>query len=549
MAVRGALGRNVVLFGCLSCPAGWGQTAAVVQEIEIRGTGRQLRLETHSGAPLDKAAVARDVRRLWATRWFEDVRVQAEDTAAGTKVIFQVVEKPRLYLRRVRFEPVHWKRPLAVEPGTPIDHVRSRLLAAALRRSLIDEGYAEAKVEADLIPAGFKRVDLRLRVEPGTRHQVQEVRFSGSPGVETKQLQHALDSTRVRWLRRPAFSDRALQNDVARLRSHYASLGYLDAQVAVGGVEFAQDKARITYAVESGSQSADFPARELCRCLLEARRESERRGELDFAARVRLGERFLPVIETAPSYTVERIEFRGHHALSDSTLRRALVLQEGNLFDRTLLRRSLARIDRLGLFETVTENDVEVRADPRNRSVRITIALRQRPRGRWSLSGPLAPLRVAGAPQFTIASRLPGWGYGLLEASTYYATFSPVALMPPVWRALGVVPRFRAIPFIALERPYLAGQGWQSGFRWSPELGWRGTVASYGTTQLQEALRNLLRANREATPPLSVSLEWADRDNPARAGALLCEAPPPRWAWVRAAGAAAADLLLAPRPF
>ncbi|HYM09768.1 MAG TPA: POTRA domain-containing protein, partial [Bryobacterales bacterium] len=248
-----------------------------------------------------------------------------------------------------------------------------------------------------------------------------------------------------------------------------------------------------------------------------------------------------------PVYTVGRIEFRGNHSFSDATLRRAMLLEEGDPFDRDRLRRSLARLNRLGFFEPLTENDVAMERAPGERRVDLTLSLRQQPRGRWSLSGSIIPFGQDIFPEAGISSRLPGWGRGVLEASTYYAAFSVFGIPSPILRALPHAAPARALPLISLGRPYLPGQAWLSGFSLSPQLGRQGSLATYGMIHADQAIRSVLLPDHPPAPPLEVPIKRAG--GAATSGPLTCEARPPRLGWLRSAGALAADWLLAPRLF
>lgn len=613
--MRGRVNSAVVLLALLVCSPAWADENPFIQSLQVRGSGRPVELETHAGQTLDRARIERDVRRLWATGWFDDVRVEATDTTEGIHLVFTLVEKPRLYLRRVTFEPKNGKRPLRLEPGAAIDPASAARVAAALRQQLIQEGYREAAVEAELIPAGFRQADLRLRVEPGQQHTVEAVRFDGNLGVSAEELRGALRGTRVRrllpgipglwrgWPRRwrgwrlhPPYSESAIQADLERLRSFYLSQGYFEARVSLADVDWANNAATVTFNAEAGpryrirqvemagEQPAETPAlrtdgsfgaRELCRCLLAAQRESEKEGELEFAAQVNLEparSRATPdevdlrvQIETGPAYRVGRIEFFGHHHFSDLTLRRTLRLDEGDLFDSGRLRQSLARLNTLGLFEPLTEADVALARDADGGRVHLTIGLRERPRGRWALSGPLGPVSVAGPLEFRVGSRLPAWGSGPLELSTYTARVGLLAFSHPVLTALALTSQTRLLPVVTLERPYLAGQVWQSGFLLSPQLGWQAMLASYALAQARGAVHAALAPNPAMPPGLVIPVQWTstaedavrlragqaektERQKAGRAGWLLCESPPPRLRWLRVAGATALDLLLAGQP-
>jgi len=271
---------------------------AIIRTLQIRGTQRALALETRAGEAFDLALVERDVRRLWATRWFDDIAVEADESPQGVDMAFVLKEKARFYLRHVRFEPGTERFPVELEDGSAVDAELAARLAGQLRRELVEQGYAEALVDASLVPAGFHKADLVIRVKRGQLYEVEEVRFTGSPGLPLKELRHALTATRARrmlpslgsiwggWRLRAPFSQQRLESDLARLRSLYLSRGYFDARVEVGEVKIEKGKARIVVNVAAGprydARQVEIPAvartipldrgeawfnQEFCRCL------------------------------------------------------------------------------------------------------------------------------------------------------------------------------------------------------------------------------------------------------------------------------------------
>lgn len=568
------------------------QEQPLIHLLQIEGTRRPVELETRAGQPLDPARIERDVRRLWATGWFDDIRVESEERGDGAEVKFALIESPRLYLRDAKLDPPGERRAIALALGARIDKVIAAQIAGELRRQLVDEGFSDAMVRAELVPAGFRKADLLLRIEPGRAVRVGEVRFEGSAGLEPKELRKALQATRARrilpglgplwggWKRHAAFSKRAVQEDTGRLRSLYFSHGFFDASVKAEFSAVGSHRQTVTFQVNSGPRyeargvqvlrenltlttgSRTFEGLrvgELCRCLFEARRESERRGELGFAARLEIAPAVSAPektsglgpsvaepevtlrarVRTGDVHLVGRIEFRGHRSFGDATLRRALAIEEGELFDPARVRRSLARLSRIAGIEPVEMSDLIVRADPRENLLHLTVQIKEKPRGRWALSGPFGPLNALGPMQFMISSRLPGVGGGPLELSTYYASFSLMAFASP-W--VGLFPTARSLqwlPFLSLQRPYLPGQEWQSGFLVSPQLGGRGTAAAYALTQGNERLRSLLRLDAPSEPDLTVPISWASASNGedmrVASGLLRCE--PERSGWTRLARA------------
>ena len=142
----------------------------------------------------------------------------------------------------------------------------------------------------------------------------------------------------------------------------------------------------------SGPSAVD----ELCACLLDLRRSAEAQGRLDFTAEVESAGTGGPPDLTAriwvgSAHAVGRIDFTGHSGIDDSTLRRAMTIHEHDRLDVGQLRRSLARINDIGVFEPLTLADISVARRDDGVTADLTIALRERKRRWWSVTGPMFP--------------------------------------------------------------------------------------------------------------------------------------------------------------
>src|SRR5260370_40340245 len=143
------------------------------------------------------------------------------------------------------------------------------------------------------------------------------------------------------WFPPPAFGDATVADDALRLQSFYYGRGYFDAAVRLGGVEYLGTKAIVTYLVDAGRHyDTPTPIREICGCLLAGRHKAETEGRLDFRAELQVDPEVLTHIQAGEPFHVGRVEFSGNHHVSDSSVRRAVVLDEGALFDRGRLRQS-----------------------------------------------------------------------------------------------------------------------------------------------------------------------------------------------------------------
>ncbi len=262
----------------------------------------------------------------------------------------------------------------------------------------------------------------------------------------------------------------------------------------------------------------------LCTCLLDLRRSAEAQGRLDFTADVEAaGQDLTARIWVGSTHAVGRINFTGHSGINDSTLRRAMTIHERGLLDVRQLRRSLARINDIGVFEPLALADISVARRDDGVTADLTIPLRERKRRWWSVSGPM--ITGIGMLQASIASRLPPWGRGVFEATTYFVSLNVTGF---------------AKPFLALQRPVIPGQELLSGFALSPALSPRAMLMHYGGTHLAYRIGPML--DGEWNDPLTVPVTSA---GPTVAEPLICVPPKPRLWWLRRAASVVSNLALA----
>jgi hypothetical protein len=255
----------------------------------------------------------------------------------------------------------------------------------------------------------------------------------------------------------------------------------------------------------------------LCACLLDLRSDAETQGRLDFTAEVEVASADGPVDLTAriwegSAHAVGTIKFAGHSRIDDSTLRRAMTIYERDLLNVRQLRRSLQRINDIGVFEPLSLSDISIVRRDDGVTADLTIALRERKRRWWSVSGPMLP--GIGMLQASVSSRLPPWGRGVFEAATYFISLNVAGF---------------AKPFLALQRPVMPGQELLSGFALSPSLSPLAMSRHYGLAHLAHHVGPMLDSG--VNDPLAVPVTSAG----VEAEPLICVPPKARLWWLRSA--------------
>jgi hypothetical protein len=527
--------------------------STLVRSVVVPGTNLQVNLATQVGKPYDAADIAKDVRYLWSLGRFEDVRAEisggetcesegadAIGAVDAVDVVFRVAVEPRYAVRGIRIEPHTFGVAMSLPEGALLTRPQAHQVALDARKQLHERGYRRAKVAYAFAPAGRGLYDLKLTVDTGAATRVKTVEPAGNLGLDRRELRQPL-----RALRR-ADSPEALDEAVARLRSLYLLKGYFDASVRAteevigGAIPEGRRDVRLQVHIDAGQRqqpSQEPPA--VCTGLFAERRDAERRGVLEFPVTLDTPSMTTTVSPSQP-YTVGRIDFTSHPHYSDSVIRRHFLLDEGAPLDQFRLRRSIARLNGANLFEPVTERQVSVRTNPKTGTADITVRLTERKRGAWNLSGPVGPMSLAGPLRGSVSSRLPPWGQGLVELSTYTLSFNLFAFSRSFLPVLSLATNKTLFPVVALERPFLPGAGWLSGFAIAPQLGWKSGAAGYAATQIHRRLQPLIAGSRGLVPELPVTVRTATGD-----ATLFCQPPKPRLGTLRTAGGVALQHLAA----
>ena len=85
-------------------------------------------------------------------------------------------------------------------------------------------------------------------------------------------------------------------------------------------------------------------------------------------------------------FTVRRVELIGNTYTADYVIRQKILLNEGDLFTRARLRKSLENISKLKQFMPVQLKDIQIHLDRGQKLVDINIYLSERTRRRVSSS-------------------------------------------------------------------------------------------------------------------------------------------------------------------
>jgi outer membrane protein insertion porin family len=247
------LGALAILF-CIVAPA-FAQNSNVISEIRVIGNRRipketvLARLYSHVGDNYDPATVERDFNSLWNTGYFEDVRIEKEDTPKGEVLDIFVREEPTIreinykglssvtqsdVLDRFKKEKVG----LSVESQYDPTHIARAI--AVLKQLLGEHGHQFPTITPEIKTIPPSSVAVTFNIKEGPTVKVGNIRFTGNRNLNSRTLRAAMKNLKPIGVPHSIFLENLfartydaskLEEDSERVRVAYQNHGYFKAIV------------------------------------------------------------------------------------------------------------------------------------------------------------------------------------------------------------------------------------------------------------------------------------------------------------------------------
>jgi len=93
-------------------------------------------------------------------------------------------------------------------------------------------------------------------------------------------------------------------------------------------------------------------------------------------------------VDEGKQFFVRRIDFSGNTTTRDKVIRREILLDEGDMFNTRLWEVSILRLNQLGYFEVLKENEAaDIKRDTKTNTVDITLKVKERGKNQVQLNG------------------------------------------------------------------------------------------------------------------------------------------------------------------
>jgi outer membrane protein insertion porin family len=304
-----------------------------IEQIRVIGNRRipketvLARLFTHPGDTYDPVSIERDFNSLWNTGYFEDLRIEREDSDKGIILNIYLKEKPNI--REINYKGLNSvsqsdvldrfkkeKVPLSVE--SQYDATKIKRAETVLRELLAEHGhqFATIKTEVKNIPPASVQVNFNIKEGPTVK--VGQIKFVGNQHISSLILRRSMKNLRpvgipysivLENLFAKTFDSSRLEEDAERVRQAYRDKGYYNAAVE------------------------------------EPRTQIRDQGGLSLITfRPNKGKRIdiLMPIEEGDRYRLGGIHFTGNKAVTNArALRATFAIKDGEYFNATVMAKGL----------------------------------------------------------------------------------------------------------------------------------------------------------------------------------------------------------------
>ncbi|NJK90710.1 MAG: outer membrane protein assembly factor BamA [Blastochloris sp.] len=400
------------------------QRGPVVKEVEIEYAGPRSvdrsvilsNMRTTVGQPYSMTSVEEDVRNLYSTGLFVNLRIYDEPLADGVKVVVVVQPKPTVkdivINGAVKIKEKRIRKEMGSKPNDPLSEQKVAEDSRKVLEYYRSKGFPKATVEYKIdINEQAGRAVVTFTINEQGKAYVRFITFEGATVFSEDELRKVFKTRKKNWLsffnKSGLLKEEQFQEDLKALREYYQKNGYIDMQVK--GVDYSypeEDVIDIKVTVFEGIQyrvgRINFEKNQLFtseqimgRLTMKEEGVFSPQGLEEDVKAVRdlYGERgyidanVTPVrqpniesgkmdvlysVEENEQSFVERIIIQGNNRTKDKVLRRELALAPGEVYDSVRVDASKKRLENLGYFSKVDISEKET-AVPNRRDMVVTV--------------------------------------------------------------------------------------------------------------------------------------------------------------------------------
>lgn len=356
------------------------------------------RISLRPGKRLNTRKIRDDISSIYDLGFFYDVKVLKKRRGRQVSLIYQVVEKPSItkiiFKGNEEFERSDLMETTGIKLYEVVDMNRLQEAAKKIEKEYEDKGYFLARVKLSVKPIKKEQtVQVIYDITENEKVKVRRITITGNKKIPDSKIKGAMETKEGTYFGfisgAGSYKQEAFDRDFQRIRYLYLLDGYVQVKMDSPQIYVTPDKKNIyiTINIQEGKQffigdidfSGDllFDRQELLESSKvidsevfsyqilqeDIARLTAKYGNLGYAftnviPRTRLDDKNRKVhitfeIDKGNKVYFGEISIIGNSKTRDKVIRRELRIYEGELYNETAKRVSLANIQRLGFFEDV----------------------------------------------------------------------------------------------------------------------------------------------------------------------------------------------------
>ena len=380
-------------------------------------------IRTKSGDVLRVGDLSKDVKNIYKMGYFDDIRVEAEESEGGKAIVFHVKEKPTI--RRITFsgnqvfKDEKLRENLSISTGSILNIFTIKSNIEQLQVMYKEKNYHNINISYTVHELENNQADIEFVIKEGKKIKIKTITFQGNTTFSDKKLKKLIGTSEkgfFSWITSSGELNREdLSQDAARLMAFYHTTGFIHAKVADPVVDFQDKWIYITFKIEEGERfkvgTVDvdgdliLPKDRLMPGLDISKepffnRETVRKDVLfltdlyadagyayaDISPLTRENQDTHLVditykIDKKNKVYFETIDIAGNTRTRDKVIRRELRIYEQELYSGSRLKRSVRNLNRLDYFEDVKVDTPKGSADDK---MKVKIEVVEKPTGNFT---------------------------------------------------------------------------------------------------------------------------------------------------------------------
>ncbi|MBW2643102.1 MAG: outer membrane protein assembly factor BamA, partial [Deltaproteobacteria bacterium] len=389
----------------------------------IEGDAIKKIIKTKPGDVYLAKSLSQDLKAVHSMGYFEDIRIEAEESPQGKVIIFKIKEKPTIRIIRFKGNKVYKddeiKENLSIRTGSILNTFKVRGNIKLIEELYKEKSYHNVKVTYNIQQLENNQADLEFVIQEGGKILIRHIIFEGNNAYAEKKLKKMMTVSEkgfFSWMTSSGDLNREdLEQDIAKLSAFYYNNGYIQARVGEPQIEYQGDWIDITIKIDEGPRfkvgevdiTGDLVlSEEELKKKLKITKETYYNREVvrnDVLALTDLySDEGYAYAEISPridkkidelmvniAYVVtkrkqvyfENINIGGNTKTRDKVIRRELKVYEQELFSGKGLKRSVRNLYRLDYFEDIKVDTVKGSADDK---MILKIDVTEKPTGTFS---------------------------------------------------------------------------------------------------------------------------------------------------------------------